>query len=98
MACSLEPAELPDEFRHRQTVPQARERRAHLARCHPSAGLEVFERPLVASPELRDLFEDWKRGHAERVLAGLGLQLLSGGYGGVRRGRATLEGSPLDDS
>jgi len=50
--------------------------RAHLARSHPRDSLELVERPLKSSPELRDVFDDWKRSRAERVLANLGITLL----------------------
>ena len=46
------------------------ERRPH------GAELALAERPLVVDPELRELFDDWRRGRAEQVLARLGLELL----------------------
>jgi hypothetical protein len=50
---------------------------ALLTGCVSVRSIEPGERPLVTSPELRHLFDDWKRARAEQALAGFGLRLLA---------------------
>ena len=50
--------------------------RAFLEQRYPTIGCEWVEHRFVTAPELRSLFDDWKRERAERVLAELGLELL----------------------
>lgn len=51
--------------------------RVFLDRRRTDVPIDMVERTLVTSPELRGLFDDWDRGRAERVLAGMGFKLLA---------------------
>jgi hypothetical protein len=50
--------------------------RAFLEQRYPTIALDPDARPFVTAPELRGLFDDWRRERAVRVLAALGLEVL----------------------